>query len=195
MERKMIDSMYRQLKSRISRIKSNFDFTVGINGPTPLQNDKIRGMLLLCHAEFEFYIERIANSLVDDAVEKWRRTHRANYNLASLFVESEKIIKNESIEYKVSHIISDYKNLINHNHGIKEKNIKTLFKPLGYSLDQFDSIFIANLNSFGFDRGEVAHTSAISTTTIYDKYTVECKIDDILNGLSDFQEEILKHAN
>lgn len=195
MEKKKIDSMYRQLENRVSRIKKNFDFVVGINGPTPLQNDKIRGMLLLCHAEFESYIEKIASLLIDDAYEKWKRTHRANYNLASLFLESEKITKSMAFETKVGYVVNEYKKIINNNHGIKDHNIKAMFGPLGYSIDQFDSIFIANLNSFGTIRGEVAHTSAITTTSIYDKITEEQRIDDILNGFRDFQEEILRNAN
>lgn len=194
MERKKFDVKYNQLQARINKIKAHFDFNPGINGLTPLQNDKIRGMLLLCHAEFESYIESLALLLINDAKEKWDKTHRANYNLASLLVCSS-IDKKDTIETKVNKMIVDYKNqTIDKNHGIKEHNIKNIFEPLGYCIDDFDSVFIATLDSFGRDRGEVAHSSA-KTSSMYDKITEINRIDNIVRDFLDFQEVLLKKSN
>lgn len=194
MERKKFEVKYRQLTVRINKIKEHFDFQPGINGLTPLQNDKIRGMLLLCHAEFESYIESLALLLINDAKEKWDKTHRANYNLASLLVCSS-IDKKETIETKVNKMIVDYrKQTIDNNHGIREHNIKDIFEPLGYCLSNFDSAFIATLDSFGRDRGEVAHSTA-KTSTMYDKSTEINRIDGIVRDFLDFQEVLLSKSN
>ena len=194
MVRKKFEVKYRQLTVRINKIKEHFDFQPGINGLTPLQNDKIRGMLLLCHAEFESYIESLALLLINDAKEKWDNTHRANYNLASLLVCSS-IDKKETIETKVNKMIVDYrKQTIDNNHGIREHNIKDIFEPLGYCLSNFDSAFIATLDSFGRDRGEVAHSTA-KTSTMYDKSTEINRIDGIVRDFLDFQEVLLSKSN
>ena len=71
MERKKFEVKYNQLQTRINKIKDHFDFKPGLNGLTPMQNDKIRAMLVLCHAEFESYIESLALLLINDAKEKW----------------------------------------------------------------------------------------------------------------------------
>lgn len=193
MERKKFEVKYHQLVSRIGKIKKHFDFEPGIDGLTALQNDKIRGMLLLCHAEFESYIESLALLLINDAKEKWDRTHRANYNLSSLLVCSS-IDKKETVETKVAKMVLDYKNqIIKNNHGIREHNLKSIFEPLGYYMEYFDSAFIATLDSFGCDRGEVAH-SAAKTTTLYDKVTEISRIDSILHNFYNFQEVLLNKS-
>lgn len=194
MERKKFEVKHHMLKVRIDKIKEHFDFQPGINGLTPLQNDKIRGMLLLCHAEFESYVESLALLLINDAKEKWDRTHRANYNLAALLVCSS-IDKKSTIETKVNKMIVDYKKqTIDNNHGIREHNIRDIFEPLGYCMDDFDSSFIATLDSFGQDRGEVAH-SAARTSTMYDKATEISRIDRIVCDFLAFQESLLSKSN
>lgn len=194
MERKKFEIKYNQLVRRIDGIKKHFDFSVNPNGPTAQQSDKIRGMLVLCHAEFENHIENLALLLIDDAYDKWKRNKNANYNLASLLVHSN-IEKNLSTDTKIGKAVADYRNkLINNNHGVKEHNISTIFTPLGYEINDFDSVFISTLDSFGSDRGVVAHTSA-KTSSMYDKATEVKRIEDIVSGLSDFQDKLLDIAN
>lgn len=193
MERKKFEVKYNQLQARIDRIKDHFDFKPGLNGLTPMQNDKIRAMLVLCHAEFESYIESLALLLINDAKEKWDRTHRANYNLSSLLICST-IEAKQTVETKVNKMVLDYKDqTIKNNHGIREHNLKSIFEPLGYRIGDFDSAFIATLDSFGRDRGEVAH-SAAKTSTMYDKSTEIRRIDGIVRDFCDFQEVLLSKS-
>lgn len=93
MDKKKFSKQFNQLQVRINTIKKHFNFSPGMDGLTYLQSDKIRGMLLLCHAEFEAHIENLALLLVDDALNKWQRTKKANYIMASLLSNSEKIEK------------------------------------------------------------------------------------------------------
>ena len=195
MDRKKIEVKYNQFANRIEKIKKHFDFTPGIDGLTALQNDKIRGFVLLCHAEIESYLEELALLLIDDAHLKWRNSHKANYNLASLFIDAERIEKNETALTKSEQIIFDYRSKVEkNNHGIREKNIKSLFCPLGYKIDDFDASFIATLDSFGTDRGKVAH-SAARTSYMYDKQTEYERIDSIVTGIRDFQEILVLKVN
>ena len=92
-------------------------------------------------------------------------------------------------------MVLDYKDqTIKNNHGIREHNIKNVFEPLGYCIGDFDSAFIATLDSFGRDRGEVAH-SAAKTSTMYDKSTEIRRIDGIVRDFCDFQEVLLSKSS
>lgn len=58
--------------------------------------------------------------------------------------------------------IADFsKKVTNENHGIKAKNIKELYAPLGYDIDCFNQDFLNELDTFGEIRGVIAHTSSL----------------------------------
>lgn len=181
---------YKYLEKRIIQIKKNFKFQQSINGITNLQADRLRGLRLLCHAEFEDYFESIALHLLSTAETKWMQRKIANYNLAALFMWHEKIAKNDTYESKANMIIADFRKEIKGNHGIKEENIKKLFTPLGYKIDDFDATFISTLSSFGTLRGETAHTSANKTQQPLDQNTELSRIDNLLENIMDFEEVI-----
>ncbi|MDR2903918.1 MAG: hypothetical protein LBU77_05375 [Clostridiales bacterium] len=178
---------YRYLEKRIKQIKHHFHFNQAINGITPLQSDRLRGLRLLCHAEFEDYFESTAIRLLDEAKKKWNAKKVANFNLASLFIWHEKIQTSDSSTTKAYRITSDFEKSIKNNHGIQEKNIRALFEPLGYKTDDFDSTFISDLSSFGKQRGETAHTSAKKTQQPLDLNTEISLIDRILQQIIDFE--------
>lgn len=179
---------YKYLERRISQIEKNFKFNQSINGITNLQADRLRGLRLLCHAELEDYFESVALKLLSMAEKKWLERRIANYNLSSLFIWHDKIEKNDTNDTKARMIIADFKKEIKSNHGIKEDNIKKLFGPLGYKIDDFDATFISTLSSFGALRGETAHTSANKTQQPLDQNTELNRIRDLLNGIADFED-------
>ena len=127
---------YRYLERRIIQIEKNFKFHQSINGITSLQADRLRGLRLLCHAEFEDYFESVALRLLNAAEKKWLDKKIANYNLSSVFIWHDRIDKNDTNETKARMIIADFRKEIKSNHGIKEDNIKKLFGPLGYKIDE-----------------------------------------------------------
>ena len=112
---------YKYLERRIYQIEKNFKFNQSINGITSLQADRLRGLRLLCHAEFEDYFESVALRMLDVAEKKWLERKVANYNLSSLFIWHEKIEKNETNDSKARMIIADFRKEIKSNHGIKEE--------------------------------------------------------------------------
>lgn len=181
---------YKYLEKRIAQIKKNFKFQQSINGITNLQEDRLRGLILLCHAEFEDYFESVALSLLKIAEEKWNNKKIANYNLAALFMWHEKFTKSETCETKAGMIIADFKKEVKNNNGIKEDNIRKLFGPLGYRIDEFDATFISTLSSFGSTRGETAHTSAKKAQQSLDQSTEISRIDNLLSCISQFETVI-----
>ena len=195
----MDNDSYDELKKRIEIIKNNFyvDQDETDLESVSQQQDFIRAFRLLCHAEFENYIEDIANNLVKNAEEKWCQTQIANYNLSSIFITShrvnidEKKKKQETVQTKARRMIHDFKETINGNHGIKESNILKLFGPLGYDINDFDTFFLSELNTFGSDRGIVAHTSASLQTQQLLNFNEEViRVNRILSGIKEFQEVI-----
>lgn len=181
---------YRSLQLRIERVLKAFNFKQSLNGITSSQEDKLRGLRLLCHAEFEDHFENLAIFLVDNAFSEWQRQKIANYNLASLFVDSDKIHDGSNTQTKVNKIISDYKKIVQKNNGIKQEDILKLFKPLGYCVSDFDQTFLATLSSFGTLRGETAHTSALRAQQQLDKQTEIDRIKYILAELNGFETAI-----
>lgn len=179
---------YKYLERRILQIEKNFKFNQSINGITSLQADRLRGLRLLCHAEFEDYFESVALRLLSTAEKKWLERKIANYNLSALFIWHDKIDKNDAYDTKARMIIADFRKEIKSNHGIKEDNIKKLFGPLGYKIDEFDATFISTLSSFGALRGETAHTSANKTQQPLDQNTELNRIRELLLGIADFED-------
>ena len=87
----MEETQYDKLKKRILEIIENFSFTVNVlEPPTEKQEDMIRAMIVLCHAEFEDYLENLAQNLLSVGEERWKTEQVANKNIASLFLNSDK---------------------------------------------------------------------------------------------------------
>lgn len=181
---------YEILKIRIKKLKESFDFEQNEEDITEQQEDLIRAFRLLCYAEIESYIEDLATELLENSIEKWEQNKIANYNLASLFMWHDKIEKKMDVIQKANYIFKQYREIIKENHGIKEHNIRKLFTPLGYSIDDFDAVFISDITSWGGLRGEVAHSSARRTTTQLNLTDEIKKVDGIVNGLKDFQNKL-----
>lgn len=182
---------YEVLKNRINEIISNFSFKQDPTSmPTPQQQDMIRAMIVLCHAEFEDYIENIALLLLEKGEKQWQQLNIANKNISALFLEHEKICNKDSIKTKSCKVINDYKKEIIANHGIKQSNLKKLYNPLGYRIEDFDQTFVNDLESFGSQRGEVAHSSSLSMRQMLDFNTEKQKIERILSAIKEFQDTL-----
>lgn len=189
---------YSILENRINEIFDNFSFTKDpLVPPTEREEDLIRAMVVLCHAEFEDYLEQLANRLIEEGKQKWLREGVANKNIASLFMNSEKM-KPSTPEQPMTIMtfsiktITDFSNLVNNgNHGIKAKNIESIYVPLGYDIDDFDQDFLNELDAFGSERGRIAHTSCSKTKNTLDLQNEKDKINRVLLGIKEFENKIL----
>jgi hypothetical protein len=179
----------RDIKKRIQKLKNKYYFRERITGPTQGQMDDLRAFTLLCHAEFEVYFESLAISILDRAKKRWDSKHVANYNLACLFVNQDRIEKKQSVSTKIEKIYSDFRKSIEHNNGMKRDNILKLFEPLGYEEGDFDSAFLADIDSLGSKRGNFAHCS-FKTAQIESLRGIYGLVDRIADGLVEFEEVI-----
>lgn len=179
------------LQKRIKAIKYHFRFTQKLTGITPTQEDKLRGVIALCHAEIEDYLETIALTLFKDSISKWQAKKYANYNLSSFFIRGQKPDKNLDLGSMVFEMKRIYEKKVEDNHGINQENIHKLFYPLGYENDDFSPAFLSQLDSFGGQRGRIVHTSAKKASVALDQKTVLDMIDDIVKALEDFETVIL----
>ena len=193
----MLVITYEQLADRINTLMEHFHVDVdSFNPPSSKDEDKIRAMIVLCHAEFENYIENIALDLIDKGQQIWETQHVANKNIASIFLNSEKSDNDDIVNYSTDCIDNFRKDIISKNHGIKSYNITNMYKPLGYKMDALNGDFLSELDSFGSERGRMAHTSACQTQQPLNYDDVVRKITSILNYIREFEEQITEvHIN
>lgn len=189
-----VSSRHDELSIRIRKLKAVFDFKQSIHGINKNQADKLRSLILLAHAEFEDYFESLALKILSESEYIWRTNHHANYYLASLFITSEKINNNDTIETKANYLIQKYRELVEHNNGLTEEYVIHLFKPLGFCSSFFEQDYLAVLTSFGKRRGAFAHMAAIKTREQLDKQTEYDRIDRVLEGAKTFEDVLNSKA-
>lgn len=192
----MIDRI-EMLKERLDCLKETFFVNTNENGElTHSERDKIKALRLLVHAEIESYIEDLAKQIFEYGVNKWKNENLATFQICALFIWHPDIETKKDVHTKANQIFIKYrKNILGQNNGIKEENIKKLFHPLGYKIDTFSPEFIATLNSYGAERGEVAHSSAIAIQTQLDYQTEVDKINALIEGLERFEEDLNNFQN
>lgn len=159
---------------------------------------------VLAHAEFEAYFEDRVRDLYLVAIGAWDKnaimTKVVACMLAFSSVEFEDVPVTKSpiqisqkqkwdrkikLTGRISKCANSYRHVIENNHGIKEENLLKLLLPIGIEADEIDDVWLASMNSFGEERGSIAHTSGSNyrTTALPDPKTELDKINNILDGL------------
>ena len=158
---------------------------------------------LLAHAEFEYYFESVAKEVVLNAYKKWESDKKSSHVLMSLAIfmdikeEIPEIIskgtidkdKEGLIEKRLEVYVKKYMGILGKNNGIKEINLLKMLLPLGIHLSEIDTTFLISMNSFGRDRGEIAHNS-IKTQILIDPFTKEKDVINILKAIKDLDTKI-----
>jgi len=167
----MTSKRFFELSARITELKEYFLPEADPLGEyTPKQNDEIRAFRVLCHAEVEQFLEDCAASLGECL-----KLEIANARCGSPFTRA---FANKSLQ-RLSNKISD-------NHGVNEGHLLSLFGLFGIHEEHFDSIdsnFLKRMNTFGKNRGEVAHKAACRMTVALNPKREEKLIDEILQYL------------
>jgi hypothetical protein len=122
------------------------------------QDDKTKAYLLLVHAELEAYFEDRAKSRADIANDHWQRTGVSTQVLSRLLVYHQKEFEAISPDC-VRKAVNYYVDKIENNNGIKERNLLTLFLPLGIVHRDLDTRLVSACNQLGRKRGQFAHAS------------------------------------
>jgi hypothetical protein len=205
---------FRTLTKELTRLKNQF--LPKIN-PIGLYSDRQLSRTLayrvLAHAEMESYLEDRAWEVVQDAKRVWDNTGKTRLTLVSLVAFSGQMMEKPpdtltpskgkksvpldklKTSKTIDLAINSFKWVIDNNHGIKETNILALLLPIGIDSDDLDPVWLATMNTFGENRGVVAHTSATSYRTIQPpdpaseinmvkQITQELlKVDELINNL------------
>jgi hypothetical protein len=168
---------------------------------------------VLTHAEFEEYIETRVWELAFSSVKALETTGRVNRVVACLIAFSGKKLEyppemlappggiprslwDEKLEFveKAKSSLTTFKSIIDQNHGIREKNLLALLLPVGIEPGQLDVTWLSTVDSFGQQRGTVAHHSASSyrATLLPDPQTELNTVRKILTGLRDIDKRLNK---
>ncbi len=204
---------FRTLSKELSRLKKQF--LPKIN-PTGFYSDRQLALTLayrvLAHAEIEAYLEDRAWEVIINAKKNWDHTGKPCRTLISLVafsgqvmeippdtltpVKPSKAVPLEKIKLnkKIELSINCFKRVIDQNHGVKEANLLALLLPIGIDSDDLDPALLATMNTFGEQRGVVAHSSAISYKTIQppDPNTELNTVQQITTGLLQV-DELINH--
>ena len=174
---------FRMLTKELNRLKRQFLPKID---PTGSYSDRQLALTLayrvLVHAEIEAYFEDRIWEVVLNAKNHWDsqgktcRTLTCLLAFSGLMMEvppdtltpsqgSKKVLDGKiKINKKIDSAIESFNRAIKQNHGIKEANILALLLPIGIDTDDLDPAWLATMNTFGEERGVVAHSSSTSPT-------------------------------
>jgi len=199
------------LCKELSRLKKQFLPNIS---PTGLYSDRQLARTLayrvLAHAEIESYIEERVWEVALRAKTNWDRSGKAHCTLICLIAFSgqvmdlppdtltpnrpNKTLPQEKIKIskKIDSAIKCFRRVIDQNHGVKEANLLALLLPIGIDSDDLDPTLLATMNTFGEQRGLVAHSSATAYRTIRppDPATELNTVQQITQGLLQIDELI-----
>jgi hypothetical protein len=201
---------YRKLVKRLNELRSGF--LPRVFSPTGSyslkQFDRARGYRVLVHAEIEAFLEEIARNAVSTKASQWKNQQKissvlfcvlAAYhrgfidNIESPNIEplppAQAVKDSKTIQDVVEAATRQYMGRLVANNGIKEVNLKVIFIPLGIDFGQLDNTWVANMDSFGRARGDVAHQSTGVSHTI-DPQSELATVISLLVGLKALDEKL-----
>jgi hypothetical protein len=158
-----IPKRLRRLLSRLDRLEAHFLPRVfSLTGRyASRQHDYTKAFLLLVHAELESYFEDTARRIVSRAEARYRRKGVCTLVLSRLLVyhHATKDDLGPVSQHAVVKAINYYFDHLDKNHGIKEKNLLTIFLPLGVQHADLGSQLVNACNQLAQKRGQFAHAS------------------------------------
>ncbi len=205
-------SRFITLTKELNRLKRQF--LPKINPPGIYYSDRQLALIIayrvFAHAEIEAYLEDRVKKVALDAKINWDNHGKTSRTLLSLLafsgemmdvppdtlspIKGSKKVALEKIKLdkKIEIAVNCFMKAINQNHGLKEANILALLLPIGIDSDDLDLGLMLDLNTFGEQRGLVAHSSAISymTRKLPDPADELNQIQQITKGLSQIDKLI-----
>jgi hypothetical protein len=186
----MASAKYGTLVSRISTIEANLLSSISptITAYTIKDEDMVRSYCLLCHAEIEAYLETYTLEIVKDAFDSWKldKTIISPIIFHLTFHHCKELTKNE-LPYSITHLAySELCKKINGNNGLKDDNVKSFLKPIGFEMDP---VLLIELTGFGKIRGDIAHQS-FQTQQPLDAATQKSRINGIVSNLEIFDTDL-----
>lgn len=205
-------SRYQLLEQELNRLR---DHLLPPFEPTGLYSEeeytRTLAYRVMAHAEFEAYFEdrvrEIYRSAMDALEERGIISKVITCMIAFTSVEFDEIPttkrptqqnqlakwdRKTKLSGKIAKCANHMHHVLENNHGIKEENLLKLLLPIGIEVDDIDDTWLADMNSFGEERGSIAHTSGsiYRTRTLPDPKNENDKIMALLRGIADIDELI-----
>lgn len=197
--RSRLSPEYLQLCRRIEELRkhllpAHFDST----GSYSLADyDRVRGFIVLVHAEIEEFIEGRCSSVATRCVDDWVASRQLSAvtialhticasDWSGLFEKpSFKKLSNEiSVEVRLKSALEQYVQAIGGNNGVKEPDLKRLLIPLSIRMSDLMPGWADEMNSFGGLRGQIAHKTSVGVILQPDPKDVRKKVwKELIPGL------------
>lgn len=155
-----------------------------------------RAFLVLSHAEIESYLEGWAKEIARASEKIWNKSTRVCAPLTYLLSWSTERLKppqtfgepgtkdsSQRLADVVTKLFQAYYKCIKDNHGIKERDVLSLFGPLGVPVTAFSPTLFPNLDAASSSRGIHAHQSHRAVVSVLDPETEFKLIQSILRDL------------
>ncbi len=132
---------------------------------------------LLAHAEIEGYVEDLAEELAT-ALATRNKANRLSAKVTARLLHHTyladsypprsitKRLSPKDSQKAITQSLNSLQAMITSNNGVSEKDVLKLFLPLGVDLSFFDEDWLRAMNELAAARGEVAHRSWITSSTI-----------------------------
>ena len=209
----IVSARYNELRARVAELRRHLlpGQFLPTGDYTDRQMDRARGYRILVHAEIESYLEDVVKEVITDSIRIWKDDRKPSSLLISFLasyhsgwnvndeISNQEIIQmaksRKNIKDSVNEIIDSaqrqFSVIISANHGVREKNFKTLILPTGVDIEELDQTWLTNLDNFGSLRGQVAHNAKRTTDQINPKDEYN-NVTALLKGLKDLDILLLK---
>jgi len=170
---------FKLLEDRVLVLKSKFlDAELKKEEKDPLtfdaDNDQLAAFRLLFHGEVEDFLESKAKENIKKLEQdlkhpRWVRSYPELLSLAMALKKQAPISDDFDLQkFKsfVDVLIAGANSSIKENNGIKSQSFLLLSICAGKTIDEIDTVLSSSLNSYGKDRGDVAHKSVTHSRTL-----------------------------
>ncbi len=171
-----------RLRKRVVELENLLPAVDPAGNYTKRQQDDIRAYHLLVHAECEEYFEKMALAITDKAYKLYMQGKGIRKPLKSLRQTfcKERTPTDGKDSFMIA--VKAFQRTVERNHGVKEYNLCNLLLPLGLDEAKLDTTWLATMNSFGVNRGRIAHTSAAGQA-ILDPAVHKATVAQVISGI------------
>ena len=175
----MSSEEFRLLATRVGVLKRRFFPRIKPTANyTAAEQDNMRALRMLVHAEIEHYLEVVCKKLALD-LKNEAEGLRGSISIKRLSIAAANLATSAA----------------NSNNGVKDSDIKSMFKPLGIDEADFEKIspdFLDRMKQFGIRRGDVAHKSAHGVSYVITRQGEEKTINEIISLLKVLDKELIR---
>jgi hypothetical protein len=155
---------------------------------TPEELDLTRSYIVLAHAEIEAFCEDLALGKATFAKQAFDSQGIVSPVLRRIIAyyigkhgKSWSEVTTPSAQ-TIASALQSYIDAVHNNHGVKRENLEKLLYPLGVQEPKLDATWLAQMDSFGRNRGAWAHQS-IRATNPPDPASELTNVNQLLQGL------------